>query len=197
MTPMHLSRRETEIKLRFPSPSEALDHLERLGAACARGREFEDNVLFDFPSRALLESGRLLRLRRVAGRAVLTYKEPVSGTHAHKVRIERETEVADPDELVRILEGLGLAPVYRYQKYRSVFRVEGVEASLDETAIGCYVELEGEPAAIDRVAALLGFSREGYILDSYFDLHAKEAAARGMAQGDLLLDGAPEDRGRP
>jgi adenylate cyclase class 2 len=185
---MEKSRTETEIKLPFDSPSKALEGIEGLGARLVRGRGFEDNLLFERDQEPLKPVGKLLRLRRDGPAALLTFKSPVPGTHAYKVRNEEETLVDDPAALEKILAGLGFHPSYRYQKYRTVFDLDGLEISLDETPLGCFVELEGEPGSIDRVAALLGFSPEQYILESYRALHEKDAESRGVEPGDLVFE---------
>lgn len=184
---MAKSSRENEIKLAFPSPESAVRKLIEAGARPDRKRAFEDNVLFDFDDRALARSDRLLRLREVHGSALLTFKGPVPGEHRHKVKTEHETEVADAEALRQILHGLGLAPVYRYQKYRATFQLGDVEAAVDETPLGTFVELEGPPAGIDRAAAALGASAEEFIRGTYRDLQERDAEARGLIAGDLLM----------
>jgi len=187
---MAKSSRENEIKLAFPSPTLAIQKLLQAGARQAGNREFEDNVLFDLPDRQLTTRGRLLRLRRVGERAVLTFKAPVEGVHRHKVKTEHETAVADPDAMLRILSDLGFEPVYRYQKFRSTFRLDAVEAVVDETPLGTFVELEGLPEDVDRAAAAVGATSADYIVATYRELHERDAAARGIAVGDLLMPAA-------
>jgi adenylate cyclase class 2 len=194
MTP---SGRETEVKLPFASPVEAEARLVSIGARRESAREFEDNVLYDLPGDELRSSGRLLRLRRVAGQAVLTFKAPVPGEHRHKVREEHESAVERPDAVALILEGIGFAPRYRYQKYRTTFALEGLEIALDETPIGCFVELEGEPEAIDRVSERLGFSASQYVLATYRQLQEQYAAVRGVEPGDLVFESGAGETPRP
>jgi adenylate cyclase class 2 len=184
---MDPSRTEVEIKLAFPSPENAIHEIEAIGASTVRDREFEDNRVYDLPDGTLLESRRLLRLRKSGDRAIVTFKSRVPGEQRHKVRIEHETPVGDAEQFDLILRGLGYAEVYRYQKYRSVYRLDGVEISVDETPIGCYVEVEGEPDEIDRVAARLGYGQSDYIRESYRDLHRAHAAARGISMGNLVF----------
>lgn len=188
MPKMESSRREVEIKLPFDSVSLARERLEGLGATRIRDRRFEDNVLFDRETDPLKPARRVLRLRRDGDRALLTFKAPVEGEYAHKVRVEEESEVSDPDALERILSWLGFTPRYRYQKYRTLFELEDLHVCLDETPLGCFVELEGQPAAIDREAARLGFAPEDYILDSYLELHRKHCEERGTERGDLVFE---------
>jgi adenylate cyclase class 2 len=69
-----------------------------------------------------------------------------------------------------------------------VYRFDDVEIAIDETPIGCFVELEGDPEAIDGLAARLGCTPERYILETYHELHEAEAAARGVPAGDLVFE---------
>jgi adenylate cyclase class 2 len=183
---MGMSRRETEIKLAFSSPEDARNALAAAGAKATRDREFEDNVLYDFEDRRLFHKGRLLRLRRVGDEALVTFKGPVEGGSIHKVREESEVRVADADELAHILESVGFLPCYRYQKYRTTFELPGVHVALDETALGTFVELEGEPSAIDRAAGALGRGPRDYLTQTFRELQERDAASRGVPAGDLL-----------
>jgi len=192
---MDSSRREVEVKLPCDSPAGARRKLDGLGARLVRDRTFEDNILFERETDPLKPARKLLRLRREGGRALLTFKAPVEGDHAHKVRIEDESDVVDPQAVERILAGLGLRPHYRYQKYRTLFELEGLEICLDETPLGCFIELEGEPGAIDRVAAALGYGPDRYVLESYVELHEQWAAERGLPMGDLVFGRGEEPSG--
>jgi len=187
MLPMKPSRNEVEIKLRVASARDAVDRIEKLGAVLHRQREFEDNLVYDLPSRVLRNAKQLLRLRREGSAVTLTFKSKAPGEHRHKVYVEHETRVEDGDELHRILTALGYSPWYRYQKYRSIYRLEQLEITVDETPIGCYVELEGEPDAIDRVTGRLGFTTDDYIRLTYHELHEADATERGVPVGDMVF----------
>jgi adenylate cyclase class 2 len=183
---------ETEIKLPVADIRAVRRQLLRLRAERG-GRVHEMNTLYDTPDRALAREGKMLRIRverpaRVTASwpkpvrrnsaqpaALLTFKGPPHSENAtdrrrYKVREEREVRVADAEALARILEGLGLRPCFRYEKYRSIFRlphVAGVTLDLDETPIGDFLEVEGACAKIDHVARLLGYRRADYIAKSY------------------------------
>jgi adenylate cyclase class 2 len=184
---MMKSNRENEIKLAFPSPETAVLRLLDAGAREVHARAFEDNTLFDLAGRPLTTSGRLLRLREFGGAAVLTFKAPVLGEHRHKVKIEHETGVADPETMRGILLALGFEVVYRYQKYRAVYALRAVVASLDETPLGTFIELEGAPDDVDEAAAALGARPLEFIRATYRELQEIDAAARGVVAGDALL----------
>jgi len=204
--------RETEIKLKIEDVKALRRTLKKLGAQPAhprQGRVHEVNVIFDTPQGGLAKHGQLLRIRtetpEAAGnskrvkfqpRVVLTFKRPVVRTAAsdlelvpdgsHKVREEIEMEITDASTLATIFEGLGMSGWFRYEKYRTTFRLPGSKTwakglliELDETPIGTFVELEGPAQAIDRAAAELGYSKRDYVLKNYLTLYMEECRRKG------------------
>ncbi len=165
------------------SPGEARERLVRLGAERTAERHLEDNALLDDARGSLRQSGRVLRLRRAAGRALLAYKGPGSVQQGVKAREEWEVSVSDANALLRILAALSFAPRFRYQKYREAYRHGGVELVVDETPIGTFFEIEGPPEAIHAAAAALGYARSDYVLDSYPELFFA-----GGGSGDMLFE---------
>src|SRR5579872_4011298 len=165
---MGQSATETEIKLPFPDTQTARQRLTAAGFRVYKRRVFEANTVFDTPRLALRRKALLLRLRQAGKLTILTYKgRPVPGKH--KSREEREVQIPDSDTMAKILQGIGYAPVFRYEKYRTEFQQStghGI-AMLDETPIGVFVELEGTPAWIDRTARRMQFSDADYITSSY------------------------------
>jgi len=186
--------------------------LKRIGARLAgpgSSKVHEENVIFDTPQGGLAKHGQLLRIRtetpeirgkaKKAGpkqRVVLTFKQPMvptpvaglenSSYGSYKVRDEIELEVTDPGNLTRIFEGLGMSGWFRYEKYRTTFRMPdskawatGLLIELDETPIGAFVELEGPVAAIDRAAEELGFSKRDYVLKNYLRLYMEDCRRKG------------------
>jgi len=163
---------EIEIKLEVPSAEEARRLLREAGFRVSRRRVFEANALFDTPKLTLRKAGALLRVRDAGGVATLTYKGPAT-VFKHKSREELELRIADPHILSAIIGRLGLAPAFRYEKYRTEYRQSGRPgvAMVDETPIGAYLELEGPPRWIDATARRLGFSADDYITASYACLY--------------------------
>jgi adenylate cyclase class 2 len=184
---MERSTQEIEIKLPFDSPSAASEKLSRLGATERTPRLFEDNIVFDRDDLSLKRADTVLRLRTKGERHVLTLKTPVEGDYRHRVRNEDETDVTDFGATARLLERLGFAQRWRYQKYRTVYALADLSICVDETPLGCFVELEGPPEQIDRAARELGFTPEQYMCESYRELHERDAERRGVSPGDLLL----------
>lgn len=167
----------------MPGPAEARAAVLGIGAAPHHARHLEDNVLYDDAARGLRASGRTLRLRRAAGRAIVTVKGPrIAGTGV-KSRAEIEYTVADADAAHRAFLALGYVKVFRYQKYREAFRWQDVEILVDETPIGTFVEIEGPVETIHAAARALGRGPADYVDDGYPDLLA--AAGR---DGDMLFE---------
>ena len=207
--------RETEIKLRIADLAGFHRTLRKLGArSVAPGGErvHERNILFDTATEQLKKRGQLLRIRMEAPaargklgkhtqRVLLTFKGPVgtretrdSDRGAHKVREELELHVSDGGALAGIFRGLGMLPWFRYEKFRTTYRLrqaqrwaKGLLIELDETPVGTFLELEGPARAIDRAAKALGFAKRDYIVANYFVLYREECRRRGQKPGDMLF----------
>jgi adenylate cyclase class 2 len=124
---------------------------------------------------------------------VLTLKLPSDDAGPHKVKEEFEIEASDCAALRQILEGLGYRVSWRYEKFRTYFeRTDAAgEIVLDETPIGDFLELEGEPSWIDRTAVELGFSRGDYLTATYGALFEEYSGRNpGMGTDMVFLDAA-------
>ncbi len=187
-------KRETEVKIAIDDAERAAAHLVAAGARPLRPREWEDNLILDRDGGALAREGTLLRVRRTGGRGLLTVKGPDPGAapSAYKVRREAEAEIPDPAALVRALQLAGFRPAWRYQKWRRTFALDGAEVTIEELPFGSYLEIEGEPAAIESAARRLGYGSDRYETASYRELHERRCLARGEPAGDLVFAGAGE-----
>ncbi|MGB8540402.1 MAG: class IV adenylate cyclase [Candidatus Acidiferrales bacterium] len=204
------SKREIEIKLFVTDLAGILRRLRKLGAA-SRGRVHELNTLFDTPDSGFRRSGRLLRLRQqtpapgnnVRGgltSAILTAKAPplpgprssrTTKKRLYKEVQENEEQIKDPRRLSHALKGLGFRPGFRYEKYRTSFRLNSLHLDLDETPIGAFLELEGTPAAINRTARALGFTPRDYIRSTYWTLYAADCRRHRRKPQNMLF--APQN----
>ncbi len=174
-------------------------------------------MIFDTPQGGLAKHGQLLRIRTETPearanskrkeskqRVLLTFKQPMTQPAAaamgsasywqYKVREEIEVEVAEVGNLARIFEGLGMRGWFRYEKYRTTFRLpvsktwaKGLLIELDETPIGTFVELEGPAAAIDRAAEELGFSKRDYVLKNYLRLYMEDCRRKGVEPRHMVF----------
>lgn len=169
---------EIEVKLKIGNLQKARRELKALGFEERVHRALEENWILDFPHKPLARRRCLLRLRQFNGKALVTFKAPSLNSAQFKIREELETEVRDRPILYQILERLGLVLVFRYQKYRSVFkkgasRKPKTVLSLDETPIGNYLEIEGSKEEIEKIASQLGYSQKDFITESYLGLYTQ------------------------
>jgi len=163
-------RLEIEIKIRVQVLDTLRQKIMRLPATLETGRVFERNIVFDTIRKKLRKQGILLRLRQQGLRAVFTVKMPVPGNSIYKVREETEVQVSDFASMEKMIRAIGFRELFIYEKYREVFHVNGTLIMIDETPIGNFIEIEGDPGRIDAIASRLGFTRSDYITDSYYQL---------------------------
>jgi len=196
--------KETEIKLRVENLRALRSALKKLRAQRVAGPMHEHNTIFDTPEFDLAKQEHLLRIRTETARSsrgrhaegatrmLVTFKRPLppaeSGVKAerYKIREEIELEVGVGGAMAKIFEGLGLRPRFRYEKFRTTFRLPGsltwakrLLIEVDETPIGVFLELEGPARAIDRASAALGFEKSDYILVNYMVLYREYCQSRG------------------
>ena len=181
------TREEIEVKIPVANLSAVREKLQAAGASLRAPIHHESNVLFDDAERRLSGSGRTIRLRCAAGRVVLTYKGPARFQEGVKTREERETDVSSEEETRAILHALGLQPRFRYDKRREEWDSQGTVVALDETPIGLYVEVEGDPATIRRVVALLGLDASESIPYSYAELYARRRKEDPALPPDMVF----------
>jgi adenylate cyclase class 2 len=105
-----------------------------------------------------------------------------------KVREELETPVADGALLLRILEGIGFRPWFRYQKYREEFTIDDVIIAIDETPVGTFVELEGGDAGIIATAKALGREPADFVVESYRALFLRHHERQGSSAPHMLFE---------
>ena len=146
-----------EIEKKYPLTAKRDSALrERLGGAGAtyEGLSNEENTIYR--GGVLDETGGVVRIRRVDGKALLTFKRRVEGEHEAKTQIEHESEIANADAVADILHELGLRPVLVYEKRRETWKLGDAEVVLDELPFGLYMEIEGSLTAIKEAEVLLG-----------------------------------------
>ena len=210
--------RETEIKLRILNPKSLLRTLKKLGAKPSSPRVHEHNLLFDTPDGGLAKHGQLLRIRtetrsssgrkpspqKAVSRTILTFKSPPEQLaigpvgpavdRRYKVREEIEVLLTDGVALQKIFEGLGLKGWFRYEKFRTSYRLpnrlswaKDLVIDFDETPMGTFVELEGPAPAIDQAARELGYSSRDYVLKNYLVLYLDDCKRQDRSPSNMLF----------
>jgi predicted adenylyl cyclase CyaB len=173
---------ETELKYLGPDPEAVRQRLPEAGARVAVPRQLETNTIFDDSAGGLRSSDRLLRLRN---QRELTVKLPM---HDDRFKSRREiTVMVEGDALEELLAGLGYQVVFRYEKYREYWELEGLSVTLDELPfIGPVVEIEGEPDKIEGVAQNLGLDGLPTSTANYLELFADYARRNGLPEGSFM-----------
>lgn len=182
---------ETEIKFRVDDLKSLAIRLEAAGFRLETPREFESNVLYDTPDRAMRARTEILRIRHYGGRCIVTHKrlpDEGPGEDRHKHRIETETVVSDGAALAEIFRSLGLVEAFCYEKWRSEWSDGEGHCVVDETPIGNFAELEGTPEWIDRVAARVGVKPSEYMTLSYGRLFDQWRAEHKSAAQHLTFE---------
>jgi adenylate cyclase, class 2 len=162
-----------EIELKFSvADLPALEQkLRALGFHLDTPRTFESNTLYDTPARNLRARKELLRIRQYGATWTLTHKAqpPGSDDTKYKRRIETETQLSDGEALAAVFATLGYIPVFRYEKFRAEWSdpASNNHLVLDETPIGTWAELEGDPAWIDATLTTLEIPADRCTTESY------------------------------
>jgi adenylate cyclase, class 2 len=144
---------EKKFRLTKRQRDAVLKRLPEIGASLD-GEDFEENTLYD--GEVLHDGSCVLRLRRVKGRATLTYKRRLPGPAAIKHQREEETAIADPEAMAAILEALGFTATLIYEKRRQTWRLGKAEIVIDVLPFGLFMEIEGRANEIKLVERKLG-----------------------------------------
>jgi adenylate cyclase, class 2 len=161
---------EIELKFSVTDVRALRSAADTLGFKLVTERTFETNVLYDSPDRQLRLRKQILRLRHYGQRCTVTHKRQAEGGDGdlrYKTRIESESVVEDCDALAEIFVQLGYGPVFRYEKFRTEWKMDQGHLVLDETPIGIWAELEGPPAWIDTMLEQLCIAPELRTTESY------------------------------
>lgn len=151
---------ETEIKVLEIDLDAVVDTIERLG-----GEQTFDDVMravyFDTRNE-LHEQGVTLRVRSEGDRAIISVKANIEDA-AYKRMHEYEFS-GDFDDAISALGLLGFEPEHRQEKHRTSYRFGDVRIDIDrylgdDSVVPPFLEIEGEPAAIEHAITTLGLER--------------------------------------
>jgi adenylate cyclase class 2 len=181
-----------EIEVKFPlrDRNDLIRKLHDIGATRLYPETFEDNIVLDRRGE-LRTRGSLLRVRKFGRYSLATYKGPMSIEGGIKSREEVQTGVESFELAIQLFDALGFKPVFRYQKFREVWRVREVEVVIDRTPIGSFFEIEGPVDVIRAVAADLGMNMDQAIRQTYADLYRQHRRTRADLPENMVF--APED----
>jgi len=181
-----------EIEVKFPlrDRNDLVRKLHDIGAQRLYPETFEDNIVLDRRGE-LKTKGALLRVRKFGKYSIATYKGPMSIEGGIKSREEVQTGVESFELAIQLFDALGFKPVFRYQKFREVWRLRDVEVVLDRTPIGDYFEIEGPIDTIRTIAAELGMNMDHAIRQTYSDLYRQARRTRSDLGENMIF--SPEE----
>lgn len=181
------NRDEIELKLPIRDLDAVRQSVRRQGGTPVSPQHFESNDLYDDAQGRFASSGCTLRLRRANDKTILTFKGPARFESGVKRRREHETNVSDGEATEAILAGLGLARRFRYEKRREEWKLEDCTIALDQTPIGDFVEIEGDPIRIRRAVSLLELDASEAIPYSYAKLYALRRQKDPSLPSDMIF----------
>lgn len=159
---------EVEIK----APCKDLEKkLAKLGAKEV-GTENHEDIYFNSPYRDFRESDEALRVRKVNGKYVLTYKGPRIDS---ETKTREEIEIPTEPEIIEILRNLGFKDAATVRKRRKIFKLKNLIVSLDQVEnLGNFVEIESrhykEKDKLFEILEELGIDRKNSTTKSYLEL---------------------------
>lgn len=182
---------ETELKYLNADHQAVRRALQTLGAQ-SRGRDFEENLVFDAADRSLRRRGVLLRLRRTGRGAWLTVKEPVRTQGPFKTAREHETRLEDFDAARAALETLGYTAAFAYEKVRETWTLAGCAVCLDVLPFDDFVEIEGPEEALRSCAGALGLADCLTSRETYHALNRAWRRTRGLPEDENFVFAEPQ-----
>jgi len=164
-----------EIELKGVADDEAASRA-RLVAAGGR-LVFEGELTdrrYDTPTGALFARDEVLRLRVARGsggeRARVEFKGRASFPDGYKLREEIGTSVGEAETMHAILGGAGFVVTREIDRHIASFEFEGTVIRFERyPRMDVLVEVEGEPAQIERAIAVLGIPRAAFTTDRLAD----------------------------
>jgi adenylate cyclase class 2 len=192
MVNMNNKDREVEVKFYIQDMVALERRLLDLGAEQERERTSEVNLRFDTQSGKLQRRMQLLRLRQDHS-AHLTYKGRSQVSDGVLSRQEIEFELSDFEAAKRLLEVLGFRVVVIYEKFRTTYRLDGLEITLDELPYGNFVEIEGEDEQqIRSIAEKIELDFDTAVESNYLMLFEELKKRLGLKFRDLTFENFAE-----
>jgi adenylate cyclase class IV len=178
------ARDEIEVKARVPDVPAFETSLLRAGATVEFAGEMTDHR-FDRKTR-LAGRDEMLRLRIYRpetgpARGELCWKGAVEKQGEYRHRPEVEFAVGDPWKALDLLSRLGFAETQRIERLVTVYRLGEATLRMERyPEMDVLVEVEGDPAGIERAIGATGLPREDFLPESlpYFVTRYEERTGR-------------------
>ena len=185
---------EIEKKYRLTSSQRRLIEKRMRDMALVPGElEHEENTIYR--GGTLERPGCALRLRRVNGRAILTFKQRRPSKSAIKYQEEHEVPIPDAQAMAAILAALNFRPGLVYEKRRTRWQVGKAKVVIDELPFGLFMEIEASVKEIKRVEKLLGADKFPAVMETYPSLTRQLGKTnRGVIEARFVSEARPSER---
>ena len=175
---------EIELKGVVPDADALRRRLGDAGATLALAGRLEDRR-YDTADRSLTARDHVLRLRTYRPRegpasATVEWKGPTSVADGFKVRDELSAATGDGDVLAQILAHLGFRVIREIDRDVEQYALDGAAIRLESyPRMDMLVEIEGQPAAIERAIVATGLPRAGFTGERLPEFVARYEARTG------------------
>jgi adenylate cyclase class 2 len=135
--------REVEVKIQIPDCEKIVNLLNKHGCVFGEPVTQHDTVYIpnDQPTVPCPPGTNVLRIRRQQGKNIFTLKQ--SDKHNHLSKLELELEVADGEEMDKIIKLLGFKIIADTTKTRRTCKINDYEICVDQVnELGDYLEIE-------------------------------------------------------
>ncbi|MFW6080556.1 MAG: class IV adenylate cyclase, partial [Desulfosalsimonas sp.] len=141
------------------------------------------------PECSLAKKNSLLRLRRTDSSAELTYKaEPAEKNRDFKIHRELEITVSNFDTAEAIFKELGFQRKQVYEKYRETWKIKNAVICMDRLPFGHFLEIEGRPDEIHKIARGLGLDWDRRILANYLAIFERLKKEHELSFTDVTFE---------
>jgi adenylate cyclase class 2 len=168
--------------------------LQRLTALGLKPEETVFEVNSIYTNQTLSEQDAIVRIRRIDGRNILTFKKRFPSSSGIKHQLEEETEVKDAAPMEAILAQLGLNLSLVYEKRRQTWNYRDCEIAIDELPFGWFMEIEGPENEIQSLESELhvpDLVTEEKTYPALTRLHGKHK--EGVVEARFLFEDSPND----
>ena len=187
--------REVELKAVVDSMPVRIANVERAGGRLVFRGRLED-CRYDSADRQLRLRDDVLRLRvyrdELGARAELGWKGPTHYEDGYKVRDEVSATSPDADAMRQILDRVGFVVTREIDREIVQYELDGATVRFEHyPRMDDLVEIEGEPAAIERAIASVGLPREAFTSERLFEFVRRweERTGESAALCDRELSG--------
>ncbi len=169
---------EIEVKILEINKAEILQKLEKIGAKKIFEGEI-DAKSFDYPDGRLKKEGRYLRVRKIGEKTELCCKEKME-SDSFKKRKEIDIEVESFEDMIALLEKIGLKLTFEYKKHRESYKLGNTRFEIDNfPGIPVYLEIEAQTEEeVEKAVKLLGYTIKQTTSDSMNKLIEKYKVGR-------------------